>query len=371
MKVLYTILALLLAHVSYGQIDSVDIKDFSNDWLFFDGKGSLPLVRKSDFKGNTIKFSLDTRSFEGAFLRIEYPSDFSLFVNGNLHSTAEKKLEVDIDGLANRESQVLAITLYADNLNPYLLKSNAFKVVNADVSTIRDDVILINPRERGVFNDFYIVSSIFILAYFTILMVYYPRAVLEYFKIDRAFSARELDENLLKSRPFTGVNVSIFLFFSLLLAQLIISTVYMAAIFPERSIFYPETFLISIWNWAKVGFLIFLFVHVKFLILFTFTRLFGLQGFLNSHFFNSIRLSLITSALLSVIVSILYFGVYHYHHEVYLSLYRAILIGIIPISLVLFIKLMASASFKNLHLFSYICGTELIPYVLILSLGIN
>ncbi len=370
MRVLYPIILILIGHASYGQIDSVDIKDFSNDWLFFDGKKSLPLVRKSDFKGNAIKFSLDPRTLEGAFLKIEYPSEFALFVNDNLYATADQKLEVGVDKLLKNKKE-LNITLYADELNPYLLKSNAFKIVNADVTSIGDDVVLINPRKREIFNNFYIVSSVFILAYFTVLMVYYPRTVFEYFKVGRAFSAREMDENLLKSRPFTGVNVSIFLFFSLLLAQLIVSTVYLADLFPEKSIFYSETFWMSIWNWAKVTLLVFLFVHIKFLVLLIFTRLFNLHSFLNSHFMNNIRLCLIAISLLSVVVAVLYFGVYGYHHDVYLSIYRIILIGIIPISVVIFIKLMASASFKNLHLFSYICGTELIPYVLILSLGIN
>ncbi len=370
MRALIISVIICISHVASGQVDTVSIKDFSNDWFFFDGNKSLPLVRKSDFKGNIIQFSVDYLSYKDAFVRIQYPFDFSLFVNNHLYGTSKGTLVVGIKELAKDKSSI-ALKVYANELNPYLLESGAFKIVDKEVSTLSEDVVLVNPRTKSVFNNFYIISALILLLYFVILFSYYPRAIIEYFKIDRAISARELDENLLKSRPFTGVNVSVFMFLSLLLAQLIMATVYMADIFPERSIFYPDTFLESLWSWFKLTVLIFVIIHIKFLLLTLFTGLFNLQGFLNNHFLNTIRLTLMSTALLSLIVAALYFGGFQYHHSVYLSIYKVLLIGIVPISLVIFIKLMASVSFKNLHLFSYLCGTELMPYVLILSLGIN
>ena len=95
-----------------AQIDTVVVKDFSKEWMFFDSKKKLPLVKKSDFEGNTIHFNLDQTAVENAYLAITYPSPFSVFLNGKLVQTAEGKLILSIENYLLTTSQ-LPVIIYS------------------------------------------------------------------------------------------------------------------------------------------------------------------------------------------------------------------------------------------------------------------
>lgn len=370
MKKLFLIF-LLLSHLqSFADTDTVLVKDFEKEWLFYDGAESFPLVRKSDFKGNTIHFEIDIRDFEGSLLKITYPKQFSLFVNEVLIASARRVLVVPIAGLGTNGTP-LTISIYAPSLNPFVLTSGGYKVIAADVNALKSDVVLVNPKRSRIFHNFYVASITFLLFVFSVVYSIYPRPLGEYFKLRHAISAREIDENLLKSRPFTGVNMSVCLFISLLISQLIISISHLAGIFPERGIFYPDTFFQSINNWLLFTLVIFISIYFKYFLLVFFTYLFDLKNFLNNHFFNFLRLTLMSSCIFCLVCIVTYLGVYHYGHSIFVTYYYILLAAILPVMFIIFLKLRVASVFKNLHLFSYFCSTELIPFIVILSLGLN
>lgn len=370
MKLIITsILILVTLSCLRAQSDTVLVKDFGNEWMFFDANRKLPLVRKSDFEGNTIHFSFDPEIFENTYLAIDYPFPYSIFINESLFKTAQKRILIDVEKQISSQEKI-DIIVYSEQMNPYLLKTKGLQVINKSSEPILQDVVIVNPRERSAFDDFYLFSLITLFILFTIILVYYPRAFAEYFRIERALSSRELDENLLKTRPFTGINVSVYFFICFLLAQLIMSAVYLSSIFPERELFYADSLIQYLLNWVLLSVFLLIGLGLKYLLLSFFVNLFQLSGFLSSHFYNFLRLSLILTITLSLLLAVVYFGVYQYQEEVYDTFYQVILMGSIPISLVIYIKLMSAAAYKNLHLFSYICATELIPFVIILSFGI-
>lgn len=338
--------------------------------MFFDGQRNLPLVRRQDFKGNVIHFSILKQESVGASLRVYYPQEYTVLVNDILYATASGRSDIDIGQLIKNQ-QSLDISIYSNDLNPYLLKTSLYKIVDDENQAIEADVVLVNPRDYDEFHNFYISSLIILLVGFSVLFSLYPRSLAEYYRLDRAISARDLDENLIKSRPFTGINVSVYLFISFLLAQLLLSLIHLSELFPEVKLFHAPTYVQSLTNWVLLSLVLFVLIHVKYVILVFFSFLFNLKDFLNSHFLNSVRLTLIFATAFAVLLAATYFILFQYKDSIYSSYYNLFLMASLPIILIIFIKLMAASSFKNLHLFSYLCGTELVPFVVVLSLGID
>lgn len=371
MKCLSILFLLFISSVDIlAQSDTVVVKDFAKDWMFFDSEKKLPLVKKSDFEGNTVHFYVDQSTLQNSYLSIDYPFEFSVFINGQLFKTAVGNALFSIEDQKAISSRA-EIIIYSNKLNPYLLNTTSLKIIDTSLDPLQEDVVLVNPRNREVFTNFYLLSIIGLLIYFTIIATYSGRSIAEYFKIERALSPRELDENLLKTRIFTGANVTIYLFICLLIAHLIMSTVYLSGAFPERELFYPSSVMDAIGNWLRLSFVLLTGLFLKYLLLQLASSLFQVRDFLNSHFYNFLRLSLMIALALSVITGIVYYSIYNYQNEIYSAFYQIMLLASLPVIFILYLKLMNASSYKNLHLFSYLCATELIPFVVILSFGIN
>lgn len=359
----------MLCVSSTAQVDTVAVQDFSKEWIFYNGSEVLPLVKKSDFRGNIISFNVDKVSIQDALILISHPKNYSVFINQELVVTGANDVYLNIADLGVNSSEI-NLTVFSKELNPYLLKTTALKLVEQSLAPLSTDVVIINPRSKQAFKSVYITAWIIVLIYLATLLTLYPRTLDEYFKVTRAFSPRELDENLLKNRVFTGINISFYVFISLSVGLLIISTIHLSSLFPEQLRYYPTTMLEGLGNWLFISILVLVSIFLKYVILSVFTGLFQLKDFLSNHFYNFLRLGLIITMPLNVCMGIAYFGIYQYPHSMYQSVYSLLLYASLVVVVVIYIKLMNSGGYKNLHLFSYLCGTELIPYVIILNLGI-
>ena len=371
MKRIIVILIVVCGYTNLlAQVDTVTVFDFSTEWKFYDGNSRLPLVRKSDFEGNIILFEVDKREWINSFLAVDYPESFSLFIDGKLYSSGSNNVSINVQDITTKNNRA-EFTIYSEALNPYYLNTKVLKIIENTDNALGNDVVIVEPRVRDSFQNFFIIASIVVLIYFTVLYSFYPRSLAEYFSLTRAISPRELDENLLKTRPFTGINISIYIFISLIVSLLIYSVVHLANLFPEELQYYPETSFIGLWHWIKLSINIFALIFLKYILITLFSNLFVVNEFISSHFYNSLRLLFMIAVLLMLITGFLYYGFVNNHTLFYYSIYSVLLYSIPFISLIIYLKLMNSSGYKKLHLFSYLCGTELIPYVIILSLGIN
>ena len=371
MKRIFLILVIFLSTANlFAQVDTVTVFDFSTEWMFYDGNSRLPLVRKADFEGNIILFEVDRREWVNSFLTVDYPEPFSLFIDGKLFSSGSNNVSINFKSIASKSNRT-EITVYSETLNPFYLNTRALKIIDNTNNSLGNDVVIVEPRIRDAFQSFFIIASIVVLIYFTVLYTFYPRSLAEYFSLTRAISPRELDENLIKTRPFTGINISIYIFISLIVGLLIYSVIHLANLFPEELQYYPDNSFLGLLYWLKLSVNIFALIFLKYILISVFSNLFVINEFVSSHFYNSIRLLFMISVLLMLGTGFLYYGFVNNHSLIYYGIYSTLLYSIPFISLIIYLKLMNSAGYKKLHLFSYLCGTELIPYVIILSLGIN
>ncbi|MEQ8244934.1 DUF4271 domain-containing protein [Fulvivirga sp.] len=366
----YIIILIIFSGGAFAQTDTVLVKDFSNEWYFFDGNKQLPLVRKSDFKGNIVTLSIDKRDYEDALLSIQSSQEISLFVNGSLIDVFSDKIILDFQELGE-EDDIVSLSIYSKTLNPYLLSTGAYRVINGNLDPLKDDVVVVNPRSSDAFFNFLISSLVVLGIFFAILMNRFPKVMSEYFRLSRAISPRELDENLLKSRPLVASNMFVYAFLSLVIAFNVLGLVNISGALPQMEIFHPSSFGQAILSWLQISVLVFGAIFLKLIVVGYFASLYSLQGFINSHFYNFTRLLLMIACFVLLLITFFQLGGFHLDAATYYNMYIAAIFSLTLLSVIIYLKLLSSAPFKNLHLFSYLCATELIPFVIILSLGIN
>jgi hypothetical protein len=370
LKSLTIIFVFFLSYSAFAQQDTVVVKDFENEWYYFDGKQQLPLVRKSDFEGNRIYFRIDVRDYKNSLLLIKSSQEVSIFVEDILFQVFEGSSIIKINDLKSQKG-IAKLTIYTNSLNPYFLKTKILKIVESKLDPVKDDVVIVNLRNERLFNNFFIISLVILVGIFAALINFYPRVITEFFKISRAVSLRESDENLLKGRAFTGINILIYAYISLLISFLIFSFIFLARAFPQVEIFYPTSFFGALWTWIRIAMMIFVAIILKYSIIAYFSNLFDISGFANNHFINFVRLILIISHISLFILVLVNLSSLELGETSLFRFFISMVFSLVIISIIIYLKLMRSAPFKNLHLFSYLCATELIPFVIILSLGIN
>ncbi|WP_370687635.1 DUF4271 domain-containing protein [Fulvivirga ligni] len=231
--------------------------------------------------------------------------------------------------------------------------------------------MLIKQRRQSNFNNVIFVSILILAIFLAVLYSFYVNTFIEFFKLRRAIGVREIDENLLKNRPLNGVNLLFYLFLSLLIGLTVFFCANLSQIFQDIGMFRADTFIEGLLNWIKISLLIFLWLTIKYLLIGNLTGLFKLGSFLNSHFINYVRISMVIFSVGLVFLVFSYYGFGIVSANYYIILFNIMLILMGIKIIILFFKLLNTGAYRTLHLFSYLCGTEVIPYILLLYLGLN
>lgn len=341
---------------------------------FFDqsAESYLPLIDPKQHKGSTIHFKLNRSEQNGLLLIVSSEKKFSLFIAGKLVEKVEPNAPFIwyTQDLFDKYGQSVELTFYNQSLDADKIKANLFSIVESSEGQISENEVIILQQRDDIsgFNNFLILGLIIIGLFSATLYNYYPRVSADFFRFERAIAIREIDENLLKSRPFNRINLLFYLLFCLITGFLLIVVFYLANFSISISL---DTTSALLWLWLRVSAIILLWLIFKFLVVSNFTSLFNIKGFLPSHFFNYIRLGFFSFIIISVVVIVSYLGFEITIFGYYKTLFTVLLILVAVRSLLIMFKLMNSASYKFLHLFSYLCGTEIIPLGIILFLGFN
>lgn len=360
--------------IAFGAIDTVRVKDLSDKWVYYDSwdESYMPLVRKGPFQGNTIHFTCEEDEFLDDYLQVTSSGEVTVFVNNKLiHILNNDTLFIPVDEIRKKVGYPATVTLYATEIVPSTLSTYIVRLSDESLGQLAD-VPLTFKRKISLFSDFFTAALVFLLICTAILYNYFPRVFVEYFKTRRAFSLREIDENLLKSKPVSQVNFLVYVFFSLMAALVIISLIHLSQFTALGSgLYFFESFSTGIWEWVRITLIVFVWLVVKFILITNTTWLFRLGNFSANHFYNYIRLNFLMLFSVLIIAMIFYYAFGtpasdHYRTIFYLA-YVLMGLQVIVISL----KLMATSSFKKVHLFSYLCTTELMPYGILLSIGFN
>jgi hypothetical protein len=338
------------------------VKDLRSEWLQFDQGIYQPVPPQPGKNLHTIYFFVKASSFKGQYLSIKSTEDWNLFLNGMLIQSGQSR-QMDIDSLAH---------IYADEMFFGVNAPNAIGELRTEIvaplhSTMEISTAAIQRRPT-FFRDYGILAcgalSIFVL----ILFRTNPQLALDYFSFAKIFSVQERNETQLASRITSSANLLFYLFCALL------TGFFLSAVFYYSGSHFQVAKSIDISSlssafvaWLKLSLYILLLLASKLVIVLIFSSLFNFKETISFQFFNFLRFVLFTGICMGMATM-----VYFMFRGVQTVFFEKVMVWALVLlsvgSVMVLIKLLARAPFSFLHLFSYLCASEIIPLVIIIKI---
>ncbi|MDQ3394296.1 MAG: DUF4271 domain-containing protein [Bacteroidota bacterium] len=345
------------------------IKNLKNDLLVYDEdlKNYLPFISGSELKFPTLSYYCNLRLYAGNKIQHCLPKGSSIFIDQKIidffPETGCKILS--IDSLLNiYENDTVFITLYNTNLDTKNLDVSIISDRKALTTQIQksDTFFLAISREFNEFNDFFIIGLIILMILITVLYNGNLKYFLDFYNLPRALSIKIRKENYLSVKNISGTYLLFLIVHSFLVGFVSIILVHYNKDFQDLLEFVEtNTFWAASLSWVQISLFIFLLFILKYILVKGISQLFNIKSFSTVHYFDFIRMSIIFYLLLLIILSILMFSFGYDAHSWSQPILTSIIIFFIVRMVVLFFKLYKYAPFRNLHLFLYICSTELLP----------
>lgn len=352
------LLLFIIAPLAVRSQSSIEEKqeNLQKYWRVFTQGEFVPYHGQS---AHTIHLLLDNNLQRGHIL-IEAPGEFAVFLNGKLSGRMNEKVILDVDSIISKDPSVSLLSIF-QKANVNSLKTHL--LVNKDVNNER------YAREDAFFSNFVIISSLILFGFFVFLYRSNTRLTIDYLNIFKVFALQEREEAIITGRIGSSVNILFFVFISLLWGLLLI------ILFHSENTWIsnlnaidttPKIFLL----WLIISLLFFCFLIVKLLLSWIFSRLFSFKDVVRFQFFNFIRSLYATSAALSVAL-VIYFMIDGVSLGFYQSLLISASIFMVLSGLLFYFKLMSRISVSIFHLFSYLCGSEIIPLMILIKVLLN
>jgi len=336
-------------------------KDFHKNWLIYQENGYKPFdENKEDNK--TIYFWLEASKFSGDSLLIESTEPFALFVNTQLMYASETKIIVSIDSLQSLfSSPEMLIGIHQKKI----VEGGLTTGILSQTKSSSSDLL---PIAFSSFRDFAVTGMLILLVMLVVIIQLNPKLAKDYFSVTKIFSLREGDDKQVYSRITSSTSILFYCLCSLIIGYyLVIIFHFIPTQYSLAALFYSDSFLSALVQWLQLSLIVLGFFFLKMLIVFAATFLFGYSDLRGIHFFNWVRLLLVIFGTLTIILFTYFIS--HGHRAGFLaSLFVFVAWILIGWIILIFLKLMTRNSRSMFHLFSYLCATELIPFLLTINL---
>lgn len=277
------------------------------------------------------------------------------------------------DSLASLYPDSSILSLYHPNLDLSQVKLSLVSkqpyTRNVEQQDIGKDFLQMLWRPEAVFNNFFIVAALVLLAGFAVLRSVYPKVFSSYYNLERAFATRVRDEPNFQMKLSGRGHLAYLIHYSLLFSFLLLLVVRFQQYIPaELDFLLNASFITLLSRWLLLAAAVFLFQLVKYILLQLMAGIFNLKDFAGIHFFDFLRISLFFYTFLFAGVIVLYWAVGGGTLAgAGILLKVAVGFGILRV-LIIYLKLVQAASFRKTYLFSYLCTTEILPLLIGLRL---
>jgi Domain of unknown function (DUF4271) len=310
---------------------------------------------------NTIHLPVTDR-FKGGIISIKAPGEFTLFIDGQLHLRTSLEFRLNVDSLLAMRTGSPLLSIFQEG-NVKTIQTNLIYLAHLENENFH--------RKAAYFSDFVILSALLLFGFFVILFRSNTRLTMDYLNLTKVFSIQEREEAIVTGRIGSSVNILFFIFISLLFGLLltIIFNNGPPVIRFSKEISIQSTTEAFTW-WLFLSIIIFIFLIVKLLLIWSMSALFSFKGVVRFQFFNFIRSLYVASALMGIAL-LVYFTLEIENPEFfYFVLASACGFMILGVFFIYF-KLMARTSSSIFHLFSYLCGSEIIPLMILIKVLLN
>lgn len=367
MKTLFLRIIPLLAFFnafSLGAQSFVVKKNLKSEWLAYDGNKFTP-ISESGNAANVLYLKLKNPDPRGEYLRVTAKEPIHFFANNKLAGEF-RSANLNIDSLARQHGgDDLLVAVY---LGEQSLQDISTELLSrSNISSTES----FEQRRSDFFRDFVFMGALILLVMVAVMIRVNPKLATDYFSIPRIFSFREMEDAQVYTRIGSSTNILFYVYCSLLLGfYLIIIFHFVAPVYPVSHAFEALSFGGAFFQWLKISSLLLGLLFLKIIMVIAFSSLFGITEVAGIHFFNWVRLIVVFFGLLTLAL-IMYF--IWYGQDISILSFMLQLLGWITAGwiLLIFLKLGSKSGASMFHLFSYICATELIPFLFIIKVLYN
>jgi len=194
-----------------------------------------------------------------------------------------------------------------------------------------------------------------------------PKLASDYFSVTKIFSVREGEETQTYSRITSSINILFYVYSSLMLGYyLMIIFHFLPSQYRAAMVFQSATFWEAVIHWVELSLIVLGLFFLKIVLIYGLSFVFGMGQIGGFHFFNWVRLLLGVFGVLSIVV-FLYF-ITHGQRKGFYFFFLGTMAWVLASWIVLIVlKLWRQMDRSLFHLFSYICATELIPFLITLK----
>lgn len=341
------------------------VTDLKPGWLVYEDSSYTAYAKRQGERPNTIYFWLE-ESAPGTSLLIRGRAPFDVFVNGQLAATGARLLNMNADSLARVfASSRMLVAIHQVPLNPEGIGTELRRQLPA---TAQFDPGLLGG---GGFKDFVIIGMLVLTIMLLVVARLNPKLATDYLAVRRILSSRETDDVRVASRITSSTNILFYVYSSLMLAYyLMVIFHFIASQYTVALPFVATTFGDNLLQWIELSSLLLAVMLIKIVLVFGLSYLFGMREVAGIHFFNWVRLLVVVFGTLTVILFT--YCITHGQNEDFLIFMLKLLAWILGGWMILiFLKLRGKTDHSMFHLFSYICATEVIPFLITLKVLYN
>lgn len=344
--------------ITAGQ-DYPIIKDFKKEWRIYQNE-RFEGFEAHEGRVSTIYFMLDATKFPGTSLRISSPEPFDLFINGQLIGNKKTILSIGVDSLRNAfQSSLLQVSVHQDEVYEAGLQTLIQSAIGFPAALDEPQLLRFTS-----FRDFAVVGMLVLLVMLIVIIRLNPKLASDYFSITGIFSMREGVDSQAYSRIAGSINILFYVYCSLMLGYyLMVIFHFLPSHYTTALSFQASTFWGAIMQWLKLSIIIMMLVAAKIILVYTLSFVFGIGEIWGIHFFNWVRLLLGAFGVLTIVV-FLYFTARGQSENFYVFLLSTMSWILAGWTILIILKLRRQLGHSMFHLFSYICATELIPFLI-------
>jgi hypothetical protein len=338
------------------QVNRVVKKDLQAEWQVHAENRFVPYNKKP---APTIYFTVEPEKFKGDFLLLQSAKPFAVFLNGKLIRDNVMEVRLPVDSLAR--SNLYNPLRVAIHQQPYIHADLVTQLISETQLPVSNPDEMIVRHENGLRN-FLLAVSVMLLVFLLLLFRYNPKLVSDYVAGTTFLSLRESDDHPMFNRIGNTTNVFAYVLTALLAAAVLMHMPLEANLEAGE----PDQFTGWIFRWLLIGAAVLALLFCKAMIIFIFSLLFNISDLSGYQFFNFIRFLLFVFGLLLVIMVVQFFstGSHFLNTEGVISGMHYLLLAWVVLS---FLKLVNKVSHTAIHLFLYICATEIIPFLIIIK----
>ncbi|MBT0809977.1 DUF4271 domain-containing protein [Litoribacter ruber] len=320
---------------------------------------------------------VNVKDFPSAQFKISVPKGASVFVENVLwqHADADTSFIVGSDTWRTQfpsQSATRKVSILKRDLQPRMLSLH--KGYFEDATPIVSEPILVETamvkRGKDRLKEFFYIALVIVMGLVALYKVVFPVVFTNMLKPASVFTAEDFADSHAKSRIFSTDVIFYLVIFNMLLMLIVVLAVYFMEVSILRNFLRGElNFLFLVWLLGSV--VLFVISVGKVMWLKATTSIYEVGRLEFIHFFYMLR---VFSYTLLVLVAFITLGLANDIMETrQLISYSMVLFFILYIGGVsmLFFFMTKKVSFKNYHLFSYLCTAELIPFLAIVKLIIG